>query len=148
MSPKLSFLLTLAGLAAAGLPLLWLTQTHEHGHAGCCCHHHEHEEEGEHAAVHAAAYADLRFDGEGTVSVRHRGQLIGSYTASPAELLLPHGARELEVEAHWAEGGEHAVTLRFELPQEPEQSCTRWVNGRELHDIFTFDGEEPEHEHR
>lgn len=147
MSPKLNFLLTLAGLAAAGLPLLWLTQTHEHAHAGCC-HHHEHAEGGEHAAMHAETYADLRFDGEGSVSVRHRGQLIGSFNTSPAELRLPHGARELEIEARWAEVGEHAVTLSLEPPQEASQSCTRWVNGGELHDIFTFDGEEPEHEHR
>lgn len=147
MPPKLSFLLTLIGLAAAGLPLLHLTRPAEHHHSGCCGHDHA-AHSCEHAAEHAAAYADLRFDGAATVNLRHRGQSLGSYSSSPAELKLPAGARELEVEAHWAESGEHAVTLSFELPHAPAQSCTRWVNGTELHDIFFIDGEEPEHEHR
>lgn len=150
-SPKITFLLTLVGILAAGLPLLRLTRPAEHHHHdGCCCHHH-HAHGEEHHDSHAPAYADLRFDGEATIELLHRGRLLLTATQSPAECRLPLADEqlcELEVRGTWAQEGEHAVSIRLEAPHREEQNLTRWTHGKEMHDVFIFTTEqEHAHEH-
>lgn len=138
MSPRCTFLLTLAGVLLAGLPLPWLTRVAESPAVQSAQKTVEAEE---------PVYATLRCTGKPRcIALRYGGGELLSVAASDlpweGELMLPWGLRsaELEVEAAWEEPGEQAMTLTLEPAGRPESSCTRWADAAEgtLHDIFTF----------
>lgn len=140
MSPRISFLLALAGVLAAGVPLLWLTAPAP----AAATSPHAPSPEG-----HEPVYMTLRFTGNPTQgTLRLDGEDIATLPAgcrSPweTELSLPSRASllELEAELHWPEGSpEQAVTINLEPLGKEARRDTQWTgsNGSLLHAIFTF----------
>ena len=138
MSPRCTFLLTLAGVLLAGLPLPWLTRVAETPAV---------QPEPQKPVAEEPVYATLRCTGNPSrIVLRYGGGELLSVAAADlpweGELMLPRGQRsaELEVEAAWETPGEQAMTLTLEPAGLPECSCTRWSDAGEgtMHDIFTF----------
>lgn len=137
MSPKLTLFLTFAGVLAAGVPLLWLTQKPVSPQPLAAAPAGQQE---------TAVFATLRATGAPTeMALRYHGRLLAEITDGcpwEGELNLPTeiAAAEIEVEALWPTPGEQAVTLTLEPAGREACSCTRWADAAEgkLHDIFTF----------
>lgn len=137
MSPKLTLLLTFAGVLAAGVPLLWLTQSPEPPQMTSSATAELPTE---------PVFASLRATGAPSkMALRYHGRLLAEITDGcpwEGELNLPTeiAAAEIEVEALWPTAGEQAVTLTLEPAGREACSCTRWADAAEgkLHDIFTF----------
>lgn len=137
MSPKLTLFLTFAGVLAAGVPLLWLTQKPVSPQPLAASPAGQQE---------TAVFATLRATGAPTeMALRYHGRLLAEITDGcpwEGELNLPTeiAAAEIEVKALWPTPGEQAVTLTLEPAGREACSCTRWADAAEgkLHDIFTF----------
>ncbi len=137
MSPGLTLILTFAGVLAAGVPLLWLTQKPVSPQPPAAA------SAGQQVS---AVFATLRATGAPSKMVlRYHGRLLAEITDGcpwEGELNLPAeiAAAEIEVEALWPTPGEQAVTLTLEPAGREACSCTRWADAAEgkLHDIFTF----------
>ncbi len=137
MSPKLTLFLTFAGVLAAGVPLLWLTQKPVSPQPLAAA---------SAGLQETAVFATLRATGAPTeMALRYHGRLLAEITDGcpwEGELNLPTeiAAAEIEVEALWPTPGEQAVTLTLEPAGREACSCTRWADAAEgkLHDIFTF----------
>jgi len=143
MSPRLTCLLTLAGVVLAGVPLLPLTQPRIPG-----------EEPYPSTAVPRQETAQpvhltLRFTGKpDALILRYEGEDIASMppgTPSPWEtdLMLPLSASsvELEAEATWpAPSPENVLTIELAPSGHPSRTDTQWSggDGSLLHTIFTF----------
>lgn len=137
MSPKLTLLLTFAGVLAAGVPLLWLTQKPESPQMPASAAAEQPTE---------PVFATLRATGTPSeIALRYHGRLLVEIKdACPweGELALPTeiSAADIEVEVLWPTPGEQAVTLTLEPAGREACSCTRWADAGvgKLHDIFTF----------
>lgn len=135
MNPVFTAALTLAGVLAAGAPLLWLTATAPTQHTVTESMQAETEE----------IYALIQFSGApASIVLRHNGQTLAEYTAPTGSiettLRLPAEATlEPEVEATWPETqpGAQAISLTLERAGHEPRSCTRWGEGI-IHDIFTY----------
>lgn len=143
MSPRLTCLLTLAGVVLAGVPLLPLTtqprvpQDEAHPSAAP-----------RQEAVQPV-HLTLRFTGRpDTLILRHEGEDIASMppgTPCPWEtdlaLPLSSSSVELEVEASWpAPSPENVLTVELAPSGRPSRTETQWSgsDGSLLHSIFTF----------
>lgn len=142
MSPKLTCLLTLAGVALAGTPLLHLTQRRPLDQA-------ELPPPPQEASARQPIHLSLRFTGEPTsLILRYEGEEVAALppeTPSPWEthidLPLLTSSVELELEAAWsAAHPEHVVTLELSPRNLPSRTETQWTgrDGSLLHTIFTF----------
>lgn len=137
MSPRITFLLTLAGVILVGVPLHHLTQPVAPIAA---------PRPGEQAESRLI-YANIRFTGQpGELRLRAGKQedwvsietTRGEYDF---ELEMPiTGMLELEVEGHWESPDAQAVTLTLEPDGLETRSDTQWKDeySNTLHSIFRF----------
>ncbi len=143
MSPRLTCLLTLAGVILAGVPLLPLTQPRVPGEAAHPSAAAPRQETGQ--PVHLT----LRFTGKPEALIlRYEGEDIATMppgTPSPWEtdltLSLPSSSVELEAEASWpAPCPENVLTVELAPSGLPTRTETQWSgsDGTLLHTIFTF----------
>lgn len=136
MSPRTIFLLTLAGVLLAGLPLPLLTGTPAPAQV------HQAPEE----IARKTVYTSIQYSGNiQNFRLRHdKGEwkeVDTQHAPQELELQLPLSGRiELEVEAQWQEPGPQAVTLTLEPDGLPVRSETQWMEegSNSLHTIFTF----------
>ncbi len=137
MNPVLTATLTLAGVLAAGAPLLWLTAAPAVQKPA---------PQSAPMAQQEEVYAVIQFSGKPeSITLRYQGQTQAEYKAPEggsidACLILPAvDACELEAEAHWpeSESGAQALTITLERSGREPHSCTRWGEGI-IHDIFTY----------
>lgn len=137
MSPRLAFLLALAGVSAAGIPLFHLTRPPVTPRI---------EAAPSSEAPSTMAYATLQFTGAPqSLVLRLEGKDLAQMpegTPSPWELqiALPTDSQtlDIEVEAHWDEPGAHAATLAIEPPGRETRRDTQWSKAGMLHSVFTF----------
>lgn len=136
MSPRTTFLLTLAGVLLVGAPLPLLTRVAEQSPA----------ETSAEAAVRQPVYATLQFTGT-PQAFRLRGskdawkEMDAASPSQDFELELPLSGRiEIEVEARWESTEPQAVTLTLEPDGYESRSETQWkeAGSNTLHSIFTF----------
>lgn len=139
MSPALTATLTLIGVIAAGLPLLWLTAPPpviEHA-AG------DHEKIRENVSTHAT----LHFNAAPTqLTLWREGREIADFSSPISPLVLPlmlpadDGAAEIEIRIIWNDdsSGQNGATLILEPDGRERRSNTVWTEGNELHDVFYF----------
>lgn len=136
MSPVLTSTLTLAGVIAAALPLLWLTAPAPPQ---------EPPTTQQQPAEQQDVYATLTFSGAPSVIIlRHNGTTLKEWhtPTAPADTTLSLPAAdtiELEAEATWPAdaSGQNAITITLEPADKESRSSTRWGDSV-LHDIFTF----------
>lgn len=137
MSPRITFLLTLAGVLLVGLPLPVLTRSAEVQSAAAPA-----------ATVEkATAWAALSYTGNPqSIRLRPVGgtwmEVDCTTGSSDLELELPAGAAvEIEVEAEW-ENAEalQVLSLSLEPAGRETRTETQWKEegSRTLHSIFTF----------
>ncbi len=137
MSPRVTFLLTLAGVILVGVPLPLLTSKNTTAPAAAT-------NAGE--AARRTVYATLRYTGQPTqLQVRRgKGEWVGvdcSSSPSEFEMQLPlSGLLEIEIQGHWAESAPHAVTLTLEPDGYEPRSATEWKEdgSNHLHSVFRF----------
>ena len=135
MSPRLTFTLTLLGILLAGAPLPVLTGRT----AGV-------QEAAPAAAPETCgAMAEVRFDGAPTeLRLLCRGREVaalpqGAQSPWMAELALPAGAVELELQAAWPDAAQHAVNITLTRGAE-SAADTQWSDpaATTLHTLFSF----------
>lgn len=136
MSPRTTFLLTLAGVIMVGLPLPGLMQKQETPTTRPTT-----EE-----AVRRTVYVGIRFSGQPRqLQLRHgKGEWLTVDTQSSycdAEMQLPlSGLMEIEVQGEWEDTQPQAVTLTLEPDGYESRSATEWKEegSHQLHTIFRF----------
>lgn len=143
ISPLAQTLLSLLGLAAAGIPLLYFTAPPPGAEPA------PHPASAP-AAASAAVPATLRCSGQ-VLRVRlwQQGQLLcelsprGGYWQGELEL-SPAPCIEIEAEATWAPSpaaGAEALSIELSPPGLPTRQDTQWAQppaAHQLHTIFTF----------
>lgn len=136
MSPRITFLLTLAGVILVGLPLHRLTQPATPIAAP------QPTEQVERRQI----YANIRFTGQPRELKLRYGQEEWQEVETDCreydfELEMPiTGLLELEVEGHWDSPEAQAVTLTLEPDGLETRSDTHWKDEQSntLHNIFRF----------
>lgn len=136
MSPRATFLLTLAGVILVGIPLPRLTRKNDTAPV---------EIKAEEAA-RRHVYATLRYTGQpGQLQVRlgkdNWMEVDCSHSPSEFEMELPlSGLMEIEVRGHWEDAAPHAVTLTLEPDGYESRSATEWKEegSNNLHSVFRF----------
>ncbi len=141
MTPLTRFLLTLAGVLIAGIPLVSLTMPRANEAAP--------QVHPQQQSKPLRTFLSLRYTGtplSGTL--RLEDEIIAEIAPtapSPHECFinLPANTQvaDIEVEIHWPENApENAVTLTMEPQGKPARSETQWTgsNGSLLHSIFTL----------
>lgn len=143
MSPAFTFSLTLVGVVAAGLPLIWLTGNSPRPAAAV-----QVETPQEQRTV--IVPATIRFTGEPvSIRIRHKGEELACMQTAEIspwmpDLTLPEDDKELEleVEAVWPEGTvtEQALSVTLEPDGLPAAEQTHWSTGgtNTLHSLYTF----------
>lgn len=136
MSPRITFLLTLAGAILLGLPLLVLTQTSAPVE----------EQQSLEDAVRQNVYANLRYTGQPTTLRLRQAKgewidLSASGTDADFELELPlSGMIEIELQAEWTTAAAQAITLTLEPDGHESKQDTQWKDegSHKLHTIFRY----------
>lgn len=137
MSPRATFLLTLAGVILVGIPLPLLTRKNDNAPAAAV-----NAEE----AARRTVYATLRYTGQPTrlqVRQAHGEWILLDCCGSPSdfEMQLPlSGLLEIEIQGCWEETVPHAVTLTLEPDGYEARSATEWKEdgSNNLHSVFRF----------
>ena len=136
MSPRIIFLLTLAGVLLVGLPLPILTRSAEKQQAPTSAN----------AVKMETVWAVISFTG---TPLNLRLRKVGgnwqdvdcSASGVELELELPiRGTVEIELQAEWKEPDVQAISLSLEPPGQDGKEETQWKEegSRTLHNIFTF----------
>ena len=136
MSPRVTFLLTLAGVILVGIPLPMLTGNNDAP---------EVEIRAEEAA-RRSVYATMRFTGQPRQLQVRLGKeewldVDCSQSPSEFELQLPlSGLMEIEIQGQWEDAAPHAVTLTLEPDGYESRSATEWKEegSNKLHSVFRF----------
>lgn len=141
MTPKCTFFLTLLGVAAAGVPLLWLTRpaplpavaTEQAGTAPAGGTGPRPELVPVYARVQFTGSPEmLRLSVQGKLQAELSGEAAGGTLPEPGvwetELMLPLplNSLELEVQAQWKDEEPQAVTVTVEPPRQPARKETLW----------------------
>lgn len=138
MSPRTTFLLTLAGVILVGLPLPGLMQERTHTPAVSTAPAKE--------TTRRAVYAELRFSGQPEQLQLRLGKeewldidCRNPYSEWVWELPLS-GLMEVEIRGRWSDTAPHAVTLSLEPDEYTARSATEWKEegSHELHSILRF----------
>ena len=136
MSPRVTFLLTLAGVILVGIPLPMLTGNNDAPAV---------EIRAEEAA-RRSVYATMRFTGQPRQLQVRLGKeewldVDCSQSPSEFELQLPlSGLMEIEIQGQWEDAAPHAVTLTLEPDGYESRSVTEWKEegSNKLHSVFRF----------
>ena len=136
MSPRVTFLLTLAGVILVGIPLPMLTGNNDAPAV---------EIRAEEAA-RRSVYATMRFTGQPRQLQVRLGKeewldVDCSQSPSEFELQLPlSGLMEIEIQGQWEDAAPHAVTLTLEPDGYETRSATEWKEegSNKLHSVFRF----------
>ena len=136
MSPRVTFLLTLAGVILVGILLPMLTGNNDAPAV---------EIRAEEAA-RRSVYATMRFTGQPRqlqVRLGKKEWLDVDCSQSPSEfeLQLPlSGLMEIEIQGQWEDAAPHAVTLTLEPDGYETRSATEWKEegSNKLHSVFRF----------
>ncbi|MBR5888755.1 MAG: hypothetical protein IKY92_01770 [Akkermansia sp.] len=136
MSPRVTFLLTLAGVILVGIPLPMLTGNNDAPAV---------EIRAEEAA-RRSVYATMRFTGQPRQLQVRLGKeewldVDCSQSPSEFELQLPlSGLMEIEIQGQWEDSAPHAVTLTLEPDGYETRSATEWKEegSNKLHSVFRF----------
>ena len=136
MSPRVTFLLTLAGVILVGIPLPMLTGNNDAPTV---------EIRAEEAA-RRSVYATMRFTGQPRQLQVRLGKeewldVDCSQSPSEFELQLPlSGLMEIEIQGQWEDAAPHAVTLTLEPDGYETRSATEWKEegSNKLHSVFRF----------
>ena len=136
MSPRVTFLLTLAGVILVGIPLPMLTGNNDAPAV---------EIRAEEAA-RRSVYATMRFTGQPRQLQVRLGKeewldVDCSQSPSEFELQLPlSGLMEIEIQGQWEDAAPHAVTLTLEPDGYESRSATEWKEegSNKLHSVFRF----------
>ena len=136
MSPRVTFLLTLAGVILVGIPLPMLTGNNDAPAV---------EIRAEEAA-RRSVYATMRFTGQPRQLQVRLGKeewldVDCSQSPSEFELQLPlSGLMEIEIQGQWEDAAPHAVTLTLEPDGYESRSATDWkeAGSNKLHSVFRF----------
>ncbi len=138
MSPALTATLTLTGVIAAGLPLLWLTATPPVKELSAAANVSSREEEQVHATLHFNALP-------AQLTLWHEGCEIANITSPISPLSFPltlpaENSIEIEVRVIWSEdsSGQNGATLILVPDGREQRSDTIWTGENELHDVFYF----------
>ena len=141
MSPLTRFLLTLAGVLLAGVPLVYLTSPRGNEQATLPL--------SQQPEPTLRTHLSLRYTGVPiSATLRYEDDIIAEIAPAPASpyecfIDLPANCQiaDIEVEIHWPENSpENAVTLTAEPQGRPSRTETQWTgsNGSLLHSIFTL----------
>lgn len=136
MSPRTTFLLTLAGVILVGLPLPALMQRQDSPRP----------QPTTEQLVCRTVYAGIQFSGHPRkLQLRHGNgewyQVDTQHSPCEVELQLPlSGLMEIEVQGEWEETAPHAVTLTLEPDGFESRSATEWKEegSHQLHSVFRF----------
>ena len=136
MSPRITFLLTLAGVLLAGLPLPLLTRSAEAPVSA----------EAETAPPSEPTWASISFTGKPlSIKFRHSGgewmEIPTAQSGTEYEWELPAPDRvEIEALVTWATEEVQAVSLTLEPTGREARTATQWKEegSSTLHSIFTF----------
>ena len=136
MSPRATFLLTLAGVILVGIPLPRLTGKNDTAPV---------EIKAEEAA-RRCVYATLRYTGQPRQLQVRQGKdnwtdVDCSQSPCEFEMELPlSGLMEIEIQGQWEDAAPHAVTLTLEPDGYESRSATEWKEegSNNLHSVFRF----------
>lgn len=136
MSPRVTFLLTLAGVILVGIPLPMLTDNNDAPAV----------EIRAKEAARRSVYATMRFTGQPRQLQVRLGKeewldVDCSQSPSEFELQLPlSGLMEIEIQGQWEDSAPHAVTLTLEPDGYETRSATEWKEegSNKLHSVFRF----------
>ena len=138
MSPRTTFLLTLAGVILVGLPLPGLMQDHADTAPATNAPAED--------STSRTVYAELRFSGQPhQLQLRQgKGEWLDIDCSNPYsewEWQLPlSGMMELEIRGRWSDTAPHAVTLSLEPDGYTARHATEWKEegSHELHSVLRF----------